>query len=232
MRNRRLFPVLFGGGAAFTPSSLSGLVLWTAARLLPVVADGTTIPALTDFSGTNNQTTNADPAQRAKYYAGVLNGQPVARFTTTDLSRYAFPNAVAGPMTVFIVAKQTAAASKYLLTTGANGVGIRILSTGTWVLLTNAAINSSYKINTAFRIFGTVARAVNDIDLITDGIVENKTTGAGWASVAASIGSYGNSADYFDGDLAELIIYNKALSVSEYAKVGAYLNTIYGLPFA
>lgn len=79
-------------------------------------------------------------------------------------------------------------------------------------------------------------RTTNRFELWVDGALESSDadTGSPLTPPGLNIGRYvsGTSTTGFNGDIAELLVYGSELSAADFAAVGAYLETAYGLDTA
>ncbi len=213
---------------------VSGASLWLRADGLTGLADGAAVATWTDESGMTNHATQATAANRPTYRAGVQNGLPVVRFDGTD-DRLAYNGAVLvnTDYTIFIVEGRTdPKANNYVLrgsvgTTDQNlHVGYRVNAT-----FTHAQYNNDYDMPVA----GYTLQQFNVLALDLDA-----TGGSGrhtWrngtllgakanntrlgAYVNSSIGGY--TPNMYKGDVAEVVMYRRALSAQERRQVETYL---------
>ena len=98
-----------------------------------------------------------------------------------------------------------------------------------WGVYMNANLPSSYDLDgTAFYIIANRVRSYNDLDLITNDVLENQTGGSGWQTTTGkSIG--GSSGQFWSGDILEIVVYDVALSNANKDLVMSYLNAKYGI---
>jgi hypothetical protein len=161
---------------------------------------------------------------------------PVVRFNSATLDRLAggpdigFP----APYTIFIV-------GKILINAGANAY---LLATSTTTLV-------GITLNGYFFIYAGGTPAVDTIDSSNafhcfSGVFQTPSGATGFAYVdgalraSAVVGAppdlgivglmYGFSSDYYTGDIAEVLIYNSALSNTDRSNVEGYLKTKYATP--
>lgn len=231
----------------FSPLDLSP-VLWLSAdvgtytdtsRTTPTINAGDLVRGWTDRSGTGNHATQPQsPATThiATYQTNVINGKPVVRFDGDDALTHGWNNGT-NPCTVFVVGNRNGGAASYqsfIISTSGLFLA-RSIASANWGAYFNVDLASSYSVNGAFKICTTVVRAYNDIDLVTNGTKENKTSGTGWySSTERVVGAtaVGSGAQGVTGDIAEIIVYGSALSDTNRAKVETYLSTKYNLPLA
>jgi len=217
--------IAFWGNPAATrsaqPNTIPGLSLWLKADAITSLADGAQVDTWPDSSG-NTLTVTRD-AGTPVFRTNVLNGQPVVRFTPDGESRFVFPQ-MTDIRTVFWVVRETSATSgahfllgdddKFHFHRGTNGP---IWSTNTSANIRNGTTRlMGQPVNGTTTQLGSGFRLVS---VVTTGNVE-----ASRLSRDRSIA--GRS---WDGDVAEVILYNRALTESEEAMVGNYLAAKYGL---
>ena len=208
--------------ATVAPNALGGLAMWLKADSL-TLTDGATVGTWTDSSGNSRNATLSQGTPTFK--TNELNGKPVVRFAANGESGFTFPT-MANIRTVFMIVKETAVAQHFLLGDdntyhfhrGTGGIlwdptyattSVRNGTTklnGTAVNGTTTALGSGWKI----------------VSLVTAGNVE-----ASRLSRDRSIA--GRS---WDGDVAEVIVYDRALTANEELLIGGYLAQKYALPSA
>lgn len=214
---------------AFTPTDISGLSVWLKADAL-VLSDADPVSSWTDSSGNARHATQATSGARPTYRTGVVNAKPVVRFDGTDdwLSAAFTLNQ---PYTMLVVAKHNVfPGTQQDILDGGNGnpVPFRTQSTqrtiyaGTFLTLA-AGLDTSWHIAQ-----GTYSGAASSLRV--DGGagasgVDIGNLAAGGVTVGASFGG----GQPFNGDVAEVLVYNKALSAYEIEKCGLYLAAKYAL---
>lgn len=237
------------------PKSISGLNLWMKADSLNL-SDGASVGTWTDSSSNAFTTTQSSISMQPIFKTNILNGKPVVRFDSAS-TQYLNMGTIltkAPNFTVFSVfnsvnagvvqgvfgsftccANGNAWATFELSRTQANGLGSYIGDGTNGARALSGAVladNTFYYADTVY-----TAGSVSPIMYINGNIQTITTPNTGVApttNVGAdspfSIGRWGNyNAEYFKGDLAEIIIYNRALSESERKRVEGYLKAKYGL---
>lgn len=123
-----------GGGGAFSPADVSGLIFWLEAdgtlwqdsgRTTPAISDGDPVGSWDDASGNGNHVTQGTSGNRPLLKLSIQNGKPVLRFDGSNdvLVKAALTLADAG-LSVFVVGKLTASGSyPHLVAYGASGAG-------------------------------------------------------------------------------------------------------------
>jgi hypothetical protein len=223
------------------------------------IDDGTAVRLWSDQSGNGYDATQGTSAARPTYIASGLNGLPVVRFDGTDdrlalgASALGILRNVAGA-TVFIAVKYSSTTgnfpSFYASTNGAITsvrLSIRTSTTPTYQISGRRldansveTISSNQATSTSSVIIHT-ARADYQNTLMQqyiNGTLDGQKTDfqtAGNTSDTDSIGILigNNGASVFlNGDIAEIILYNRALNDSELAQVHRYLARKWGIALA
>ncbi len=211
--------VTFHGPGAFTPASVSGLALWVRADA-GVSADG----SLWKNQAGGNDLFQATTTLRPSLVYDAGSRMPLLRFDGAGDNLF-FTQRLSGIRTVFWVIRRAAAMTpgyRFLLgdATGydfCSDAGTKLWTTS----YTHAAIlNGQTRLNGA-AVNGTTTdrpAALSVLSLVTTANVA--------ADAVSRDRSYGRS---WWGDLAELVIYERALSAAEVTQVEAYLAGRYGI---
>jgi uncharacterized repeat protein (TIGR01451 family) len=208
-------------------TDIPGMSLWVSARAVTGVSDGGALGMWRDLSGNGNDLRQADGAPL--YVADAGNGRPVVRFSGTNDTFYNFDR-ITDIRTVFWVLREDADATgpRFLL----GDVDTYHFHRGLadpWQILHpshpnygvaagNLYVNGGQVDGTAT----TMPTSMSVVALVTAGDAQ-----AGNLSDDRGIG--GRS---WDGDVAELIIFNRALSADELNEIGTYLDARYGIDTA
>ncbi|NLF39209.1 LamG domain-containing protein, partial [bacterium] len=212
------------GAITFNTASLpcqTGIVLWLDASSLSGLSDGQPVQTWDDRGPQNNDATCSGTP--ATYRAGVLNDEPVIRFTGTN-SYYSFAaiNDIRG---VFWVMMEDADAANnfhpvlghsttYQFHRGYN----KEIYGDTWA---PAAIK-----NGQTRINGQLVNGTATVVPTTFSLISLITAGDVSANQFGEDRSLGR---YWDGDVAEIIIYNVALTDAQREATEEYLSRKYAL---
>ncbi len=241
-------------GSSETPNLLSGLTIWYDTALASTInggtfSDGTTVTSLTNrATGTNGA--GGSPGREPTVQNGVgdtLNGYPVIRFATAgtyDNIRFttdAFDNATA--WTVVMLAKLTSTVgfnpTPFMITssTGTSLTGVRYLSNSYFLFTTpvgSATVNSNidpdgtWKIMTA-RYDSTAAAASRCTFRWARTNITVTNGGTAPSGILTTSPTYVETMSAFDGDLAEQLAYNRALSDAEIIALEDYLSSKWGV---
>jgi regulation of enolase protein 1 (concanavalin A-like superfamily) len=208
----------------------SGLVLRMDASKITGTADGAQLNTWTDTSGAANNAVRQSGSSTGypKYVASGINGKPVVRFNsangnTGDYLRF---NRISTIRSVFWVLKDTGTGGRFLLGDDSNyhfhrGYGANAGK------LWEGQYASANILNGTTKLMGSAVNGTTTtlpsgsfqlVSLVTSGNVQ--------ANQITQDRIYNGS---WQGDIAEILIYNRALTASEEIAVGSYLGTKYGL---
>lgn len=236
-------------GGATTPMvhaqvPVSGLTLWADASSITGLNDGDPVALWTNLSpNLSLNLTQGAPDNRPTYKTGILNGLPVLRFD--GINDYLFSSA----MTNFVGSLST----EYTIFSVFNA---RLINTDATPIYNNDAIVSDASGFVGQHLKGLTANAFN-WDGNADSIGTPVQTNA-WYVLRSGLGSgslfvhannqplqstasgantlnsthqlrVGFRTAYFDGDIAELLIYNRALTLEERNQVAGYLADKYAI---
>jgi hypothetical protein len=241
-------------GSSETPNLFSGLAIWYDTAKASTInggtfSDGTTVTALTNrATGTNGAAGSTGREPTVQNGAGdTLNGYPVIRFstaTTYDNIRFttnAFDNATG--WTVVMLAKTVitggfnptpfmitnsaqssltglryfgGSAFSFTVPTGSASVASNIDPDGTWKIIT-----ARYDSTAAVASRCTFRWAKTNITVTNGGTPPSGTV--------PDTATYVETMSAFDGDLAEQVAYNRALSDAEIIALEDYLSSKWGV---
>ncbi|MBK8658849.1 MAG: PKD domain-containing protein [Bacteroidetes bacterium] len=233
----------------FTPGNVPNLAVWLRADS-GVVLSGGTVSQWSDGSGNNLHASQSTPANAPSVVSNVtlLNNKPALLFDGSNdvLNGLTIPGIDASSSSVFVVTKGNAQtgvlAGIFNIGTLNNGMWLyRRMFTGRLTLI-NDYVNNTQILdvpnsmpNTGFRygLFGMVKNFGSESRLYIN------STESAYSSSAALSGTFMNSNyvlgfgqgyGYYNGEIAEVIVYKKALSGAERTQVENYLYTKYAPP--
>lgn len=206
----------------------NGLVLWLAADKQTGLNDGDPVGTWTDFSGQGNHATQATAAKKPLYKTNILNGRPVMRFDGVD-DELAPATITAARFTIFCVVKATS--QNYIspfhsLTSGGfiMEVGYWRLSRGNTIVLGNTTLaGAGFNVMTGISADSGYTLFQNGVD------VSQAYSEAGFTN-PDTIGGSAYATAFLNGDIAEVLVYNRALSTAERQFEENRLLTKYALP--
>ena len=221
----------------FRPGDLSGLQVWLKADSL-VLNNLDTVTYWPDSSGNSH---DASGGVSPSYRTGTLNGRPVMNFNGSqylNLPTFAQQPA-ATPHTLFLVFRTAGTLDETILTTTdapatgrvqlshTLGCPQQIIST---VLsgLTLCYTTTTY-IDASWELF-EISWNLTDISLYSKGaLVHTQSVTATAGGGPWRMGADKTASTFINGDIAEFVIYSRALSDYERREVECYLGWKYGL---
>jgi hypothetical protein len=221
------------------------LALWLDAKQITGVATGTPLLWWPDFSGNHRHPTQVTAGSRPTYQSAAINGQPGVRFDGVDDYLTLSGNVVTGAQarTVFVVGRPTVVGNKGFIDLGHGGtVGGAFMLTSEYAVRVsggNAIFGPAATAGTpalyVVQLNGTTTATINawqngaPRNVTSSTNVTIATTGpgivGGWAAVPVAATSYA-------GDIAEIVVYDRALSLTERQNLEQYLTAKYGLPWS
>lgn len=218
------------GAGPITPPDIPGLVLWLKAQGQSYT-DGNSVTTWTDSSGVGNNVASAG-LNAPIFKTGIVGGRAVMRLSGAD-ARFMSSGSLAlsQPDTIFIVANKNSgtSASGRLLDSTARQL-VETTSSEFVQLYSGGATNitGTIPIAGAFHVISCVfngAASANWVDKVADGSGTLGTAGI----ATLYLGSDNTGGVDFPGDIAEVIIYNSALSTGDRQGIENYLGQYYGL---
>lgn len=245
------------GLTRWDPSLLSGCVLWLKADALTGLPDGDPVGTWSDSSGSGHHATAPASGQRPLYKTNVLGTPgaldlPVVRFDGTDdvLATAAIDLSATAAVTVFAVASSDANLTEQVIvesstnwsanvgaftlhkanTTGRSTAGARG-NVGSTSSVASLALATVAKVHAAWLDFAQATAALETI-LRTNGVrtagTGSNNTGA-FGNFAVSVGARGNNTARLAGDIAELLVFSRRLTLEEFRRCEAYLAHKWGI---
>ncbi len=235
----------------FTPDSLGGLRLWLRADN-GITLNGSTVSQWNDQSGSGNHALQGTETSQPLFVPNILNGKPTVRFDGVD-DRLAVLNIanlnIDQIRTVFIVVRQNVINSlqMFLSKLDPNGtfengysIGAVIKSPASLMLIIEEENHSNWAsdLDDQWTYYSnTLALGTDGIKIYKAGNLHSQFTTSydleGINDDEFLIGSTANEwhgwGEYFDGDIAEIIIYDSTLSDVDRQVVEAYLANKYAI---
>lgn len=220
----------FSTALSFRPTQLPGLVLWTRADLGITIATG--VSAWTDQSGTGNNLAQPTGANQPAFTASVaaLGARPALTYSTTQwIFRDPFVGVLTQPYTVAAVWNLTDNSGTRRLYDGNaggrdqcfTGVNNYVIGAGTNISATvTPNTGGHYSIGVYNGASGTVA-----VDTVNLGAGAVGAANAG----AMYVGSDFTGGANWIGDIAEVMMYSRALTAAEQTQLNAYFKARYRL---
>jgi len=230
----------------FDPTAISGLKLWLRADVL-ALADGTAVSSWTDSSGLGNHATQETGANQPLFKTAILNGKPVIRFDGTndrlDTSGSASLNFTEA--TIFVVRNNQANPCALLIAQSGGTVNNAFIMYDKRIYHHSAPgvnKNLSHQNSPAgfFVQSGRFGVAPAELELWLDGVGSTQSNGTSGTpsdytviNRAATVGSMNPPGpEKLNGDIAEIIVYDSALSEWNRKAVEQWLGQKYAITVA
>lgn len=192
-------------------------------------ADSSQLSSWYDSAGKGNTVSQATSANQPIFIRNIYSGRPTIRFNGTSQC-FTKTTAVNGQLyTLFIVCKSNGSASHmafYNGTSGGSGYGYFINSStqrailfGGSVIKSDGAANTNLELTTTQWTGSTSSLWVNASSVS----VSNSTTSMISPSGEILVGRNSSSAEFWNGDICEIILYSRALSTGEMKIINSYL---------
>jgi hypothetical protein len=230
-----------GGGAGVTPDQISGIQAWFAAdsgtSCGGACSNGNTLTQWNDKSvNADNLASGASCSTLPTFASSQINGKPAIKFNgSSQCIQLVSSITLTTASTVFAVIDDVSIAAKGSFFSGASGSLVywsaptkeQGADNAATVLLGNgtaAADTSWHQINETYNNTTVTFR----LGRATDGSASPSSTLTAVNTIVGANASSGPG-EWFNGYIAELIIYNRVLNGTEIGEVEAYLNGRYGL---
>ena len=234
-----------------SPSEIPGLVMWFNADD-EGYSHGEAVSVFNDQSGFSNDGTQSEVGNRPSYLTNAVNGHAAFRFNKSlkqhvDLDSTGFNGLVTlRDFSIFVVCKWQGVATSGLFgawdTSSSSGNTHFEVKSGGDLRLRVGAMNSAYGDNLFqdgvwCQVAGVMRSAGDDPlgSVYGDGSLSGtKAASPGTVTVAdygkMQIGNSYSNTRYFDGDMAEILMFNRALTATEIDQVERYLAERYAMP--
>jgi hypothetical protein len=240
--------VLAAGEGPGGVDNTKNLVLWLKADA-GVTLNGTTVSTWDDQSGRNNHVTQGTPGHQPIYLAGALNDRPVLRFDGIDdllagASMTAFDFGEED-LSWFMVARPNDSSVRKTVFGTLNAQDYNSRSRGiaggfdaneypyAWYrnmgITQDTSADGLWVIIGTRRVDGYASLYRNSVEVVDATLAEGNVD-----SDALCVGCAGITANnrFFSGDIAEIIIFDTAVSTAERILIENYLSAKYGIPLA
>jgi len=237
----------------FTPRNIAGLSLWLDASQIAGLSGTDSLATWPDLSGNGNDAVQSTEGFKPTYQTDVINGLPVVRFDGTDDYLSATDSASLQPadLTIFIVSNfsslkegdqkffaksrnsESAAGATWQTTIyEANDLLYQTKNAGSW----QSVAANDYIYTGAYITTITHNQSTEAVNIYKDGSAfstsSSITQAFDYATDPLYIGARINGSTiehHLQGDIAEMIIYDSALSTVGRGKVETYLADKYGI---
>ena len=222
------------------PPSIPNLALWLDASQITGLPDGTAVSQWSDASGQGHHAIQLLLQNRPIYRSAALNGRPVVRFDGSNDFLGLTGTIVSGSQarTVFFVARPDTVGNKGIVDLG-NGktLGAGFLVTPEYGVRVNGGsrlwLPSAPTQAAQIGVVQFAGTNTAGISLWINGTLRSATSTIAAPVQTSGSGSVGTwtagpvGSNNFDGDIAEIIVYGRALNATERQAVHQYLDTKY-----
>ena len=217
----------------WNPTAVSGMSLWLDANDAGTITQtGAQIIQWADKSGNARNATPYAGVAGPEVHAGAVNGKNAVRFGNGTRTGLLLPTVASnGTFTVAGVVSPPYGTGHSLVLAGTNSTNLQINPPGGGIQIYSAMSVQTAAVSMAGPMavvsqFGPSAFIRVNGALLASGNSGNRSMPAPALGCAnADAAPY-----YFEGDIAELIIWDRALSPAEYQEVEAYLTSKWGTP--
>lgn len=231
--------------SGFTPTQLAGLQLWFKADTIGL-ADGAAIGSWSDSSGNGFNIQQTDATKKPTYKTNIINSLPVVRFDGSHFfeDNTTWTNGGSANISIFAVAAYSSGTDYARLFNNENnflfgsqngvyldgygngaGWGNALATTGS-----SMTAGTFYILESINNSSGTSLSSYKANTLLENGINNPMTAFTDGFNIGTKHTQAGNGAfQTWIGDLAELIVYNSAVSSTNRTNIRGYLVTRYGL---
>ena len=231
--------------------SIDGLVFWIEASSPQEsfsnedIEDGDAITLWNDINSQNSTRNNLALANGAPVYTtDGINSIPALTFNSNSLTSSNFANISTGTATVFAALRLPSTLSDGTIVSKSTNFELKATEDGEWVFCTSACntssasatANGSYVVSVVFNNNSTAnsGDTLGGVNIFQNGVLltQAATTGATITSNTTTL-TVGNvatgTADYLEGVLGEVIVFDRSLKQEERQSVEEYLGKKWGI---
>lgn len=200
-------------------------------------ADNDPITAWADISGNGNNATQATAGFQPILKTGIVNGRPIVRFDGSDDRLDFLSNINAAAITTFIVYSRPSSSINTILTTAKHNFYTQN-NYGVTIYLSPEKRNLIRHLNNTFSAMmsSTDSNPTNGSIQLTDNISTLNTTRTSfWNNSASVLGCRRLSGSYnifFQGDIAEVVVFNEQLNTAKKNIINNYLSIKYNYNYS
>ncbi|MDD4082175.1 MAG: LamG domain-containing protein [Sphaerochaetaceae bacterium] len=214
------------------PASISNLALWISADSITGLTNGQSVSTWNDLSGNGRNFTQATGSKQPIYTTNIVNGLPVVRFTAANAMTMTNSTNFTAPVSVIYVSKLNGGANARMLSGLANNWLL-----GFWGGLKSQGFFNGWVTNskspaadTSWHIFsGIIPGSGSNSYVFADGLLVATNQSGIAGPNGLSLCGYYSTSEFSNGDIAEVIVYNKVLSSIERTAIESYLAQKYNL---
>jgi len=223
--------------ASFSPSQIAGLTFWLDAGVGITIATG--VSQWNDRSANAFNVTQATGGNQPTFLASDINGRPAVQFVAASSHNLARAASVTVPnqaYTTFCVKKQdTIVTQQTHFSSSASATGLSLSMQPTSIydvrFLAVASHSSVSTVPTVYEIEEFTRAGTGTANFLkVNGTTVSLGGGTGDMIIGAGIGvGMFASSEFFNGKIAELLVYDSGLSGANASAVRGYLGAKYGI---
>lgn len=214
-------------GDNFTPDALTGLFAWYDASRITGLTDTAQVSQWNDLSPNGRHLTQGTAGNRPLYRTNIQNGKPVVRFDGVDDYLSTAAITLNQPFTAFAVVRASlGATANETVFEGAGSVQMSAQSSsgGRYMIMGGTPFSQVVQApkDNAFRVITGVFNGATST--IRNNGVQNTGSLGTVGMTRIGVGRQNGGTEPLNGDIAELIFFNRALTLGEIEQVEAYLS--------
>lgn len=214
----------------FVPTDIAGSMLWLEADNISG-ADNDPITTWTDQSSAGRNATQNTAAKKPTLKTNIQNGKPIARFDGVD-DEMILASSITGTVhTAFFVLSFDATFNDLVLAGAGGNYFYYQDATNRYYSAAGNAGNVAHTPTADTVLLDMVRRDGTNLKFFKNAaqLGADATLAANSANDVSVIGNYTTGGFPFAGDIAAIIVYDSALSVSDRQRVETYLNDKYAI---
>lgn len=227
------FALLSAGVAGFDPTSISGCQLWLQAEAITGLSDGAPVLTWSDESGGDHHAAQTQASRQPTFQTGVMNGRPAVRFDGADSMSLSLSEASTEHTFFFVIDLAALGGHHNYLFDSREGR----------LILDAAKDDASHHVRWRDSSWRNVAAGVVGCQILTwvfsgatgevfrnGASLGTKTYNPASLGGTTALGSnYSGNQNRFEGDIAEVVYYNRALPAADRQQVEQYLGNRYAI---
>lgn len=217
-----------GGGGSFSPTDISGCVLWLPADHIVGLSDGDPVAQWDDESGNGYNATQSTGSAKPTYKTGQQNGLPAVQFDGGDTLTTAAVT-LSQPYTIFVVCSETSGSTNQNIIADKTNIEATVFITSNNLSLYAGSTISQSGGSSAWLVGAAIGNGASSNVFRNGSSVASGNPGTQGYSTGFIIGAFRGPVDWFHGYIAEIICYDSSLSTGNREAVENYLGAKYGI---
>lgn len=251
LRGRPRYPGPIIGDVILRPNNIDSLLLWLSADVgvykdagVTLAVNNDTVQQWNDRSAVPYSWSQATAGNRPTFNTNIINGLPAVAFngSATKMSNALLVSG--NTISLFLVVKPSSTSPIGILDTGPNqnytfrnyaGGQMGWIGAGTNDILINLSLaNTNPVLIELLTYYNSASSGVRHLDYYRNSVLVSNNTGGitttlAWAGPIIGVINNGLAGSWYNGYLAELILFSSYLSTASRKAVETYLNVKYAL---